>query len=113
MIESVSEKDNTIMGSSTLLCLFAALILFLHAVESNNPKSDQVSGFTRLFNPLPKLTNVLLIKGFVGACSGVPGIRVTVIFVSRESVCNTFIIQQHWNQQEVSYNLSGSMVLTS
>ncbi|XP_065840435.1 collagen triple helix repeat-containing protein 1-like [Oscarella lobularis] len=41
------------MASSTFQCLFAALILFLHAVESNNPKSDQSS---------------------VGGCSGVPGI---------------------------------------
>ncbi|XP_065846762.1 collagen triple helix repeat-containing protein 1-like [Oscarella lobularis] len=40
-------------ASSTLQCLFAALILFLNGVESNNPKSDQVS---------------------VGGCSGVPGI---------------------------------------
>ena len=74
MIESLSEKDNTMNASSTLQCLSAALILFLHAVESNNPKSDQVSGFTTLFNPFPKLTNVLLFKGSVGACSGVPGI---------------------------------------
>ncbi|XP_065831074.1 collagen triple helix repeat-containing protein 1-like [Oscarella lobularis] len=41
------------IASSTLQCLFVALILFLNAVESNNPKSDQ---------------------GSVGGCSGVPGI---------------------------------------
>ena len=37
------------IASSTLQCLFVALILFLNAVESNNPKSDQVSQFSRLF----------------------------------------------------------------
>ena len=33
-----------------------------------------------------------------------------VIFVFRESVYNTFIIQQHWNQKEDPHNLSGRVL---
>ena len=59
------------IASSTIQRLFAALILFLHAVESDNPKSDQVSEFKRFLN-LQK--DHCLAKGSVGGCSGVPGI---------------------------------------
>ena len=71
-MESISEQDNTMIASSTLQCLFVALILFLNAVESNNPKSDQVSQFSTLQSPLKR--NFVFSKGSVGGCSGVPGI---------------------------------------